>query len=99
MRVSFLLSLATSLILPFLTCAQNQPQTQVTHFKNLPARVYFFDDATVRTTSSLTQAFSQPLISLLRTMMSFKESYSYQVTRGKTGPAQMIYHKVMLLCS
>ena len=45
MRVSFF----AALLLPtLLVQAQNDPQVTVNRFENLPARLFFFDDATVR---------------------------------------------------
>jgi hypothetical protein len=45
MRVSFF----AALFLPsLLVQAQNDPQVTVNRFENLPARLFFFDDATVR---------------------------------------------------
>ena len=45
MRVSFL----AAILLPTLFAqAQNDPQVTVNRFENLPARLFFFDDATVR---------------------------------------------------
>jgi hypothetical protein len=44
MRASFL----AALLLPVLFIkAQNDPQVTVNRFENLPARLFFFDDATV----------------------------------------------------
>ncbi|KAI9439495.1 Oligoxyloglucan reducing end-specific cellobiohydrolase, partial [Lactarius psammicola] len=46
MGAGFLLSLAT-LLLSFLSVyAQNPPEVKINHFENLPAKLYFFDDAT-----------------------------------------------------
>ena len=41
-------SLAILLILACFTHAQNLPQVKVNYFQNLPAKLYFFDDTTVR---------------------------------------------------
>ena len=45
MRASFI---ATLLLPALFVQAQNDPQVTVNRFENLPARLFFFDDATVR---------------------------------------------------
>lgn len=44
----FLLTFATLLLSSLLVYAQNLPEVKTNHFQNLPAKIYFFDDATVR---------------------------------------------------
>lgn len=48
MRATFLVTLLTLILPVFFVQAQTEPQVKVNHFQNLPARLYFFDDATVR---------------------------------------------------
>jgi hypothetical protein len=100
MRASFLLSFASLFLLPCVTHAQNLPQVKVNYFKNLPANLYFFDDATVRSVSYLTRGTRSTLIpcSMLRTTMSLRATSIYRATRGKTGSVQMISHKEIPLC-
>jgi hypothetical protein len=57
MRASFL----ATLFLPVLFVqAQNQPQVKINYFENLPARLFFFDDATVR--GSITTSRDTPRV-------------------------------------
>ncbi len=48
MGAGFLLSLATLLLSFLFVNAQNPPEVKINYFENLPAKLYFFDDATVR---------------------------------------------------
>ena len=48
MGPGFLLSFATLLLSSLFVYAQNAPEVKTNYFQNLPARLYFFDDATVR---------------------------------------------------
>jgi hypothetical protein len=58
MRASFL----AALLLPaFFVKAQNDPQVTVNRFENLPARLFFFDDATVRPNISTSRDAPRPL--------------------------------------
>jgi hypothetical protein len=48
MGARFLLTFATLLLSSLLVYAQNSPEVTTNYFENMPAKLYFFDDATVR---------------------------------------------------
>jgi hypothetical protein len=97
MRVSFL----AALLLPaLLVQAQDDPQVTLNRFENLPARLFFFDDATVR--PNICTSRDAPELYLLRmshTMISSAATSSCPMMRAKVGKDQKIYPKGKLQCS
>jgi hypothetical protein len=97
MRVSFL----AALLLPtLLVLAQNNPQVTVNRFENLPARLFFFDDATVRPNLSTSRDAPRALLARMsHTMISSMATSSCPTMRAKVGKDQKIYPKGKLQCS
>src|SRR5260221_1684264 len=95
---------ATLLLLPALFVqAQNLPEVKVNYFQNLPARLYFFDDATVRGHISNNRAIcrrhSPPPPRTLHTMTSYRATSTCPPTRAKIGNAQRTFPKGTRPCS
>jgi hypothetical protein len=97
MRASFL---ATLLLPALFVQAQNDPQVTVNRFQNLPARLFFFDDATVRPNIPTSRTPSDLyLLRMSHTMISSMATSLCPTMRAKVGEDQKIYPKGKLQCS
>lgn len=97
MRAYFLLALLLALFVQ----AQNQPEVKVNHFQNLPARLYFFDDATVCRPHIHHATHTSSLICsrMSYTMILSSATSTFPPTKAKIGSAHKTYQKERQLCS
>src|SRR6266581_6970218 len=100
MRACFFATLL--LLLALFVQVQNQPEVKVNYFQNLPVRLYFFDDATVRGHISNNGGICQhhpPPPRTLHTMTSYRATSTCPPTRAKFGNVQRTYPKGTRPCS